>query len=52
MDALCSADLCSELLELVLGASYVDLSDELAVKVVKSDLDGTSVKESRCGYCE
>ena len=52
MDALRATDLCRELCQFVLGTSYVDLSDELAVEVVKSDLDGTSVEVSRCGYCE
>ena len=45
MNALCSTDLCGKLCEFVLGTSDVDLTYELAVEVVESDLDCTAVKE-------
>ena len=45
MDALCTADLGCELLKLVLCAADIDLTYELAVEVVKSDLDRAAVEE-------
>ena len=52
VDTLGSLDLCSELCELVLCTSDVYSSDELAVEVVKSDLDRTAVEKSGCAHCE
>ena len=52
VNTLCTADLSSELCKLILGTSDVNLTYELAVKVVKSDFDCTSVKKSRSANCE
>ena len=46
MNTLCTADLCCELSELILGTSDMNLTYELTVEVVKPDLDCTSVKKS------
>ena len=52
MNALRSPYLCCEFCEFVLCTSDVDLSYELAVKVVKTDLYGTAVKKSGSAHCE
>ena len=52
MNTLCTADLCSELCKFILGTSDMNLTYELAVEVIKSDLYCTAVKKSRSANCE
>ena len=52
VNTLRSLDLCGELCELVLCTSDINLSYKLAVEVIKSDFDGTTLKESRSADCE